>query len=42
IPVVLEVNTIPGLTEMSLLPKAALAAGVDFEGLILKILKSVQ
>ncbi|MBU1061916.1 MAG: D-alanine--D-alanine ligase [Candidatus Omnitrophica bacterium] len=42
IPVVLEVNTIPGLTEMSLLPKAALAAGVDFEGLILKILKSVE
>lgn len=37
---VLEVNTIPGLTQTSLLPKAALAAGIDFEGLILKILES--
>lgn len=39
-PVVLEVNTIPGLTETSLLPKAALAAGIDFEQLVLKILES--
>lgn len=40
-PVVLEVNTIPGLTETSLLPKAALAAGIDFEGLVLKILEPI-
>lgn len=40
IPVVLEINTIPGLTETSLLPKAAWAAGIDFEKLILKILES--
>lgn len=39
-PVVLEVNTIPGLTEASLLPKAALAAGIDFGDLALKILES--
>ena len=39
-PVVLEVNTVPGLTEISLLPKAAQAAGVDFEKLILKIMES--
>jgi len=39
-PVVLEVNTIPGLTETSLLPKAALAAGIDFQELCLKILDS--
>jgi len=39
-PLVLEVNTIPGLTEMSLLPKAAQAAGIDFDQLILKILES--
>jgi D-alanine-D-alanine ligase len=39
-PVVLEVNTIPGLTETSLLPKAAMVAGVDFDELILKILES--
>jgi D-alanine-D-alanine ligase len=29
-PVVLEVNTLPGMTETSLLPKAAAAAGMDF------------
>ena len=27
-PVVLEVNTLPGMTETSLLPKAAAAAGI--------------
>jgi D-alanine-D-alanine ligase len=32
-PVVLEVNTLPGMTETSLLPKAAAAAGMDFAGL---------
>jgi D-alanine-D-alanine ligase len=39
-PVVLEVNAIPGLTETSLLPKAALADGIDFEALCIKILES--
>jgi D-alanine-D-alanine ligase len=33
-PVVLEVNTIPGMTPNSLLPKAARAAGISFEDLI--------
>lgn len=37
-PVVLEVNTIPGFTETSLLPKAAAAQGIDFTGLCLRIL----
>lgn len=37
---VLEVNTIPGLTERSLLPMAAKAAGMDFRELCMKILKS--
>jgi D-alanine-D-alanine ligase len=32
-PVVLEVNTLPGMTETSLLPKAAAAAGIDFPAL---------
>lgn len=32
-PVVLEVNTLPGMTETSLLPKAAAAAGIDFAAL---------
>ncbi len=32
-PVVLEVNTLPGMTETSLLPKAAAAAGLTYEEL---------
>jgi D-alanine-D-alanine ligase len=34
----LEVNTIPGMTETSLLPKAAAAAGIPFDQLVLRIL----
>ncbi len=34
----LELNTIPGLTESSLLPKAAAAAGMSFDDLVLVIL----
>jgi D-alanine-D-alanine ligase len=34
----LEVNTIPGMTETSLLPKAAGAAGIPFSELVLRIL----
>jgi len=34
----LEVNTIPGMTETSLLPKAAGAAGIPFAELVLRIL----
>jgi len=33
IPWVLEVNTVPGLTEVSLLPDAARAAGIEFDDL---------
>jgi len=32
-PYVLELNAIPGLTELSLLPKAAAAAGISFEAM---------
>ena len=32
-PVVLEVNTLPGITETSLLPKAAAASGLDYAAL---------
>ncbi|MFH1778511.1 MAG: D-alanine--D-alanine ligase [Candidatus Omnitrophota bacterium] len=39
-PIVLEVNTIPGLTQISLLPKAAKAAGIDFPELCEKMLES--
>lgn len=41
IPVVLEVNTIPGLTSRSLLPKAAQAVDISFPQLCLKILETV-
>jgi D-alanine-D-alanine ligase len=36
---VLEANAIPGLTETSLLPQAAEAAGVDFDALVARILE---
>jgi D-alanine-D-alanine ligase len=37
-PQVLEVNAIPGLTDTSLLPQAAEAAGMAFEQLVERIL----
>jgi D-alanine-D-alanine ligase len=37
-PVVLEVNTLPGMTKTSLLPKAAAAVGLDFAALCQKML----
>jgi D-alanine-D-alanine ligase len=36
----LEVNTVPGLTSHSLVPMAAKAAGIDFEHLVLDILRN--
>lgn len=35
----LEVNTVPGMTEKSLVPKAAKEAGISFDQLVLEILK---
>jgi len=40
IPFVLEVNTIPGLTAISLLPKAARTVGIEFGELCIKLLES--
>ncbi len=37
-PQVLEINAIPGLTETSLLPQAAEAAGLDFNAMVQRIL----
>jgi len=37
-PAILEVNTIPGMTETSLLPKSAASCGIDFPELCLRIL----
>ncbi|MBI5048989.1 MAG: D-alanine--D-alanine ligase [Deltaproteobacteria bacterium] len=39
-PYVLEVNTIPGMTELSLLPKAAKYAGINFPDMVEEILLS--
>ncbi len=39
-PWLLEVNTTPGMTERSLVPKAAQAAGIEFEELVWRILKT--
>ena len=38
IPFVLELNSVPGLTPTSLLPKAALVAGIEFQQLCLKLI----
>ncbi len=38
-PFVLEVNTIPGMTEASLLPEAAAAAGINYLDLCLRIIE---
>jgi D-alanine-D-alanine ligase len=38
-PWVLEVNTVPGLTELSLLPDAARAAGIGFEDLCTRLVE---
>jgi D-alanine-D-alanine ligase len=37
---VLETNVVPGLTETSLLPQAADAAGIDFDALVARMLQS--
>lgn len=37
-PAILEINTLPGMTETSLMPKSAAAAGIDFGELCLQIL----
>ncbi len=39
-PYVLEVNTVPGMTDHSLVPKAAKAAGIDFDALVMRILET--
>jgi D-alanine-D-alanine ligase len=39
-PFCLEVNTIPGMTPTSLVPKAARAAGIDFDGLVERITRT--
>ncbi|WP_457643132.1 D-alanine--D-alanine ligase family protein [Persephonella sp.] len=38
-PYFLEINTIPGMTDHSLLPKSAQACGIDFDTLVAKIIE---
>ncbi len=42
IPFVLEMNTIPGMTPTSLLPMAALEMGIEFDQLVMEILKKAR
>ena len=39
---VLEINTVPGMTDHSLVPKAANAAGIDFDELVVRILQTSE
>jgi D-alanine-D-alanine ligase-like ATP-grasp enzyme len=41
-PFVLEVNSMPGMTETSLVPKAARFAGIEFPELVETILKAAS
>ncbi len=41
-PIVLEINPIPGLTETSLLPQAADAAGIGFDEVVERVLASAR
>lgn len=41
-PYVLEVNTVPGMTEKSLVPMAAKAAGLSFQQLVLEVLAQTE
>jgi D-alanine-D-alanine ligase len=41
-PYLLEVNTIPGMTDHSLVPMAARARGIDFDALCLRILETAH
>jgi D-alanine-D-alanine ligase len=41
-PQLIEVNTIPGMTATSLLPKSAAAAGIGFDELVTRILAAAR
>ena len=41
-PVILEINTVPGMTSHSLVPMAAKEEGIDFNSLCLEILKNTE
>jgi D-alanine-D-alanine ligase len=39
-PALLEINTVPGMTDHSLVPMAALARGIGFDDLVWRILET--
>ena len=39
-PLLLEINTVPGMTDHSLVPMAARAAGMDFDELVWRVLET--
>jgi len=39
-PLLLEVNTVPGMTDHSLVPMAARAVGIDFDELVWQVLET--
>ena len=39
-PLLLEVNTVPGMTDHSLVPMAARALGIDFDELVWQVLET--
>jgi D-alanine-D-alanine ligase len=39
-PILLEINTVPGMTDHSLVPMAARAAGIDFDELVWRVLET--
>ena len=41
-PWLIEVNTVPGMTDHSLVPMAATAAGIEFDSLVLRILETSE
>jgi D-alanine-D-alanine ligase len=42
VPYFIEANTVPGMTDHSLVPMAARAAGLSFEDLVIRILESAH
>ena len=40
VPLLLEINTVPGMTSHSLVPMAAAAAGIDFPELAWRVLET--
>ena len=41
-PLLLEINTVPGMTDHSLVPMAARARGIDFDDLCVRILETAH